>query len=192
MQKLLFATLVALAPLASAANELNYNYVEGGFLRADVEDFDEGDGFQLGGSIAIGQAGFAFVDYQDVSFDTGGLDVDVQVIYVGGGLHWDVSGSTDVIARAAFVSTEADARFGAARASDDDTGFLIGVAFRGLPMPQFELEGGIDYVDVGDGDGEAALRGDARYFFTPQFSLGAGVTVADEETDIRILARYSF
>ncbi len=55
---------------------------------------------------------------------------------------------------------------------------------------EFEVEGGIQHVDVGDSD--TSLQASARYHFTENFSAGIGLTFAGDTDGIGINARYSF
>jgi hypothetical protein len=96
------------------------------------------------------------------------------------------------------LSDKADftVRFGAARGdatfggfSNNENGYLIGIGVRGRPGPMLELEGGIEYVDIGGS--ATGFKVDGRYFFTLNFSLGRGCSFFDEETHLRLLARYS-
>ena len=55
---------------------------------------------------------------------------------------------------------------------------------------EFELEGGLQYVDVSESD--ISLQASARYNFSEAFSAGIAITFAGDTDGIGINARYSF
>ena len=77
---------------------------------------------------------------------------------------------------------------GSLRADEDGLGLQFRI--RALVTDEFELEGGIQYVDIEDSD--TSLQVVARYYFTETFSAGVGLTLAGDTDGIGINARYSF
>jgi hypothetical protein len=92
----------------------------------------------------------------------------------------------DIYARVLYVDQNVDV--GPASADDDGLGFQARI--RARVTDEFELEGGIQYVDVTDSD--TALQASARYHFTESFSAGVGITFAGDTDWIGVNARYSF
>lgn len=187
------AIAVALVlPAAASAAELNYSYVEGGIGRTEIdvdaggiEDVD-GDTFSLAGSLAVTDNVHVFADFNTTDFD---FDVDSQMIRVGGGWNQGISESADFIARLAYVQAEVDTPFGDA----DEDGFDIGVGLRSAIASSFELEGFIDYIDLGgDDSGDTQFSGAARYFVTPQFAVGAAIGIGDDTMSYGVTARMNF
>ncbi len=72
----------------------------------------------------------------------------------------------------------------------DDDGLGLQFRIRSRINQQLELEGGVQYVDVGNSD--TSLQGSARYYFTDAFSAGIGLTFGGDRDGIGINARYSF
>lgn len=187
---LLAAALVL--PIAAPAADLSYNYVEAGIGRTELDvdagsvDEVDGDGFSIAGSLAVTDNVHLFADFNTVDFD---FDVDTRTIRVGGGWNLGLNESTDFIARVAYLQTEVDFPGGDA----DEDGFDIGVGLRSAIAPAFEIEGAIDYVDLGgDDSGDTTFSGAARYFVTSQFAVGVALGVGDDATSYGLTARLNF
>jgi hypothetical protein len=134
--------------------------------------------------LAVAPNWHVFADFSQADLD---FDVELTQMRVGGGYNQSISDAVDLIARLAYVSADVETPFGDA----DDDGFSIGVGMRGHAMESLELEGALDYVDVGDED-DTTFRGDARYFFTPAFAVGAMVQIGDDVTTYGITGRFNF
>ena len=72
----------------------------------------------------------------------------------------------------------------------DDDGLGLQARIRMRVSEVFEVEGGIQHLDVGDSD--TALQASARYHFTDEFSAGIGLTFAGDTDSLGINARYTF
>jgi hypothetical protein len=190
MQRLILSGLAVLAaalPFASQAETMDYSYAEFGYVETELEvgGFDvDGDGFALRGSVAFLENFFAFAGYEDIGFD-GGLDSTTLGVGVGG--HWPINERMDIVGRLGIVKVELEA----GPFDDEEDGFLIGARLRGVVAPKFELEGGLEHVDVGDAD-DTALVGEARYFFAEQFAGGVLVSIADDVTTLGLGLRVTF
>src|SRR5262245_53205063 len=163
MQRRILSGLAALAaalPLATHAETMSYTYAELGYVDADLDvgNFHvDGDGFALRGSLAVHQNYFVFANYQDLSFD-GGVD---SSLLEGGGAHWPLTKTLDLIGKVGITKAELDSgRFDA-----DDDGFLLGARLRGIIAPKVELEAGFDYRDLDEAGDDTTLVFDGRYFF---------------------------
>ncbi len=188
MRKLIAAAVFATLSVATLADDMSYSYVEGGIVQVDIDGAGDGTGFLIGGSIKFADKLFGFVDFRNVNIDVGRGDADVEAASVGLGGRLPLSDKADFIMR--FGAVRADAAVGGFRG--DDNGYLIGLGLRGRASDVFEMEGGLEYVEIGNGGGETGVKVDGRYFFTPNFSVGLGGTLADKQTDARLIARYSF
>ena len=69
-------------------------------------------------------------------------------------------------------------------------GFGVGVGMRFWAMDGLELNGSINYVDVGDDD--TALNLGGLYSFTPQFALGLGTSFSDDASSYLLFGRFYF
>lgn len=184
-----------LLPVLGHAGDLSYTYVEATYGETEIDVGQgvgdvEGDGFGLSGSLAVAPNWHVFADFASSDFD---FNVETTQYRVGGGYNYPISDSTDVIARLSYVSVEAevDTPFGSFDADED--GFGLGAGVRGKVADSFELEGAVEYVDLGgDSGGDTAFIAEGRYSFTPTFALGAGIEVGDDVTTYGISARLNF
>jgi hypothetical protein len=185
------AALLLLLPLSGRAAEFGYSFVDFAIIPdAEVDsgesDFD-GDGFQLRGSIDVQDNFFAVVEIEDLGFDD---DVDFTRWLIGGGGHWPINATMEVIGRAGIVRYEVDQ----GPFDDDDTSFFFGGRLRAQVAARVEVEGGIEFVNtevVGFGD-EIFLVGEGRYHFNNQFSVGGLLNIGDDAKKIGVYGRYNF
>ena len=191
MQRRILSGLAALAaalPLATHAETMSYTYAELGYVDADLDvgNFHvDGDGFALRGSLAVHQNYFVFANYQDLSFDGG---VDTSLLEVGGGAHWPLTKTLDLIGKVGITKAELDSgRFDA-----DDDGFLLGARLRGIIAPKVELEAGFDYRDLDEAGDDTTLVFDGRYFFLENLAGGATVAFGDDDKFLGLNLRYTF
>jgi len=180
-----------LLPALSNAGDFSYDYLEAGYGRTEIDvgegaDDVDGDGLSIAGSLAVAPNWHLFTDLSTADLD---FDIDATTIRVGGGYNYPISERADLIARVSYVSVELDTPVG----DLDEDGFGVGVGLRAEIAPNFELEGAIDYVDLGGGsDGDTSVSAEGRYFFTPAFAVGAGIEVGDDTKTYAITARYNF
>ena len=196
---------VLLVPAVGAAQQsrtqpFNYTYVE---LSYDESDFDlgddgdgDGDGLTLSGSFEINEdwhayAAFANSDVDlgfDLGFDLGNFGIDVDTWTIGAGYRYPLRDDVDIYGRVLYISTDAEASRGPFRADDDGLGLQARLRFR--VSDEFEVEGGIQHVDVANSD--TSLQASARYHFNDNFSAGIALTFAGDTDSFGINARYSF
>jgi hypothetical protein len=190
MQRRILGGLAALAaalPLASYAETMDYSYAEIGYVDTEFEGrgFDvDGDGFALRGSVAVNQTFFVFAGYEDIGLDEG---VDLTTLNVGGGAHWPLNDRLDIVGRLGIVQAEIEA----GPFEEDEDGFLLGARLRGAVSPKFELEGGVDYMDIDTGEDTFVVL-EGRYFFVDQFAGGLGLQIGDDVTSIGLNLRVTF
>ena len=181
-----FLLLMALST-ASAAEGLNYTFIEAGYGRVDIDSPDvDGDGFGLGGSYAISDEFHLFANYSMADFD---FNVDLTEFDVGIGFNTPISDGIDVVAKLAYVYAEIDASgFGSA----DDNGYGLGIGLRALVSPQVELHGGVTYVDLGDSGDDTTLDAGFRFNFNERFSLGLAGAWGDDVSSYTLAGRMYF
>lgn len=174
MRSTLGILTLVLLPAFAQADEYDYTFVEARLVSADFDtagtDVD-GDGFGINGSFAINDDYHLFVEYSSLGFD---FSIDLNRLAVGGGMHYELSPTIDLVGTLAYLDYEVDSAFG----SVSEDGFGIGVGVRGALENNFEWEAGIDYVDVGGSD--TAIRLDGRYYFNETMAAGIGVSIDDE------------
>ena len=172
---------------ASAGAEFDYSYFE--FTYADIEfdDIDvDGDALGIGGSYELNDDVFVFGSYQDADLD---FSVDATTIGIGVGYHTALSERADLVADVSYQWVEVDIP---GLGDEDDDGFGLGVGVRFAATPQVELNGGISYVDFGDGGDDTILSAGALYNFTDAFTGGISAGFGDDVSTIALVARLYF
>jgi hypothetical protein len=166
--------------------QFNYSYVE---ISYDESDFDvgggdiDGDGFTLSGSYQINDEWHAFASYGTADLDFG---VDVDTLAIGAGYVLPLRDDVDLYGRVLYINQDVDVPAG----DSDEDGLGLQLRVRALVADNVEVEGGIQYVDVGEND--TSLQAGARYYFTEEFSAGVGLTFGGDTDGIGINARFSF
>jgi hypothetical protein len=169
------------------SSQFNYSYVEIGY---DESDFDvggpdiDGDGLTLSGSFRINDDWHAFASYGSADLDFG---IDIDTWAIGAGYVFPLQDDIDLYGRVLYINSEIDVP-GPGNADEDGLGLQFRI--RAMVTDELELEGGIQYVDVGDND--TSLQAGARYYFNEQLSAGVGLTFGGDTDGIGINARFSF
>jgi hypothetical protein len=192
VSKALLVTAIALPTVGQAQQQtqtepFSYTYVE---LAYDETDFDlgggdiDGDGLTLSGAFEINEDWHAFASYGSADLDFG---IDLDSWAIGAGYRYPLRDDVDVYGRVLYISTDVDLP-GPSNADEDGLGLQGRIRFRVTEV--FEVEGGIQHVDVIESD--TSLQASARYHFTRNLSAGIGITFAGDTDGIGINARYSF
>jgi len=176
---------LALAPAAVLAASPEYTYIEGSYVNIDIDGIDDGDGFGIGGSAEVGENIFIFANYATVGFSFG---VDFDTIEAGIGYKSAISDTTDVNVSIAYVNAEVDAGvFG----SFDDDGYGLDVSLRSMVSNEFELNGGIAYVDFGGSGGDdTSFHVGGVYSFNDSFAVTGDISIGEDITTFLIGGRF--
>jgi hypothetical protein len=194
VSRTLLATTVLLLPAVTTAQQQNqsrpfsYSYAE---LAYDESDFDlggggdiDGDGFTISGSYEINEDWHAYASYGMADLDFG---IDVDTLAIGAGYRYPLQDDLDIYGRVLYINADADVP-GPGDADEDGLGLQVRLRFR--VSDEFEVEGGIQHLDVGDSD--TSLQASARYHFNQNFSAGITLTFAGDTDTFGINGRYSF
>lgn len=188
--RVILGAICMLLVAPAIADGPNYNYVQAGYQRVELDvggGSDPGaNGYGVGGSFEIGDSMYAFVGYSTVDF---GFDVDLNQLAAGFGYHFDLSDNTDFFADLAYVKAEVTAGgFG----SIDDDGYGATIGVRSNISELIELVGAVNYVDFGDGGDSTAVSGGIWFNLTDSFALGIGAAVDEDITSYGASARLYF
>ena len=171
------------------ADGLSYNRVQASFEEIDIDIGGglevDGDGFSLGGTMAVGDSWYVLGEYTTADFDLG---VDYDELSLGGGYHHGLSDRTDLIAELTYENAEADS----GAVSVDDSGLGLAVGLRSMINPKLELEGKLSYVDLDDSGDDTSIGFRAWYAVSGSFAVGVGAEFGDDVSGYGIGARWYF
>lgn len=183
---LLFAGLLSIHGFATAQTDqvqsstFDYNYAELRFVDADRAD---GDGLRINGSYELTDNWLVVGGLTELDFNN---NVDSTTFEIGGGYVHDYSSNWDLIGTARFVRVDVDTPFG----GGDDNGLALSAGARGWLMPQFELRGSVNHLNLDNSDTYLELAGD--YHFSQSFTAGLSLEFAGDDDAFTFGARWFF
>lgn len=205
-KQLALAVVLAAASLSANAGELNYNWLEAGYLRTDIDQIGDGDGYAINGSAALGEALHLFGGYSSQTGADDGVDVELDQVRVGLGVNYALGARADFLTRVAYERAETRvtvAGFGSGEGEVD--GYSIEAGVRGLLADNFEgwvLGGftdanraqanGFDVALDEEQDEEFYGRVGAQLKFSPTWGLVGEGRFADDFSEVFLGARASF
>ena len=162
--------LAAVLPITVSAADLDYSYADVGFSRTysalqyTYPPFAGGQGYLLDGSFGLGPHWFLEGSYQQNQFHqpfpyavpsgANATTLDAKSLRLGGGFHWAISDSADLVAHAELGRAKTNYDYTFAHYSDqheDDRGYVVGLGLRVRPTAALELDLGLDHDDLGFG-----------------------------------------
>jgi hypothetical protein len=182
------ATMVALglAAPAFAQDEISYSFLELGYVTSEVDDLNvDGNGLGVLGSYAFTDMVHGFASYSDQDYDFG---IGVEQLEIGGGMHWSLNPTLDLVGTLSYLNLSADGPGGSA----DDSGLAIGLGLRGRVTEALELRGEAKFADFDDAGNDTTFGVGARYYFTPMFALGGDIGFNEDGTSWTLGARLDF
>lgn len=196
---LLVAGTLAALPLTGFAQGLSYNYLEGGYTKATLEDGDSNDfdfdGFSVAGSGKFADNLFAFGDYRYLESDTrNGTRADYNSGRLGLGFILPINEQVHLNAGggASFGKFEYEGVGSAATPEDnDDTGYFLQTIARAKVLPALEVNGGYRYEKLFDQSESTGLLG-AVFNFTPALAALGSFEFGDGTDRYTLGGRYSF
>jgi hypothetical protein len=184
---LVFVALSALAaPAARAAGaEVNWKYVEAGYLNVNVDDLDEsGDNYFVGAAFNLGKHFHIIGQYTNGELAP---DFDFTQTRLGFGWHGLLGDRADVVGEAYWLQEKNDAP-GASSETDDGYRLTAGVRF--VPIKLFEMDGFVHYNDIAD---ESDTSWEARGILNIwRLGFGASYEKFDESDQWNGFVRFNF
>ena len=180
----ILAALLALLCTGAFANDIHYTYVQTGWVNVDPDAGSSGSGPALDLSYGVTDLFHVVGLYNDIDFDP----VDATTWGVGGGVHTSLSEGLDLVGEAAYIEAEVDVPL-VGEISED--GYQVCASVRAQVSNAIELEGGIEYVDLGAGD-DTALVANARWNINQRFAAGAGFSMGDDANTLSLGFRINF
>lgn len=198
MKRVGIAVLSAASLLAAgtaAAAEPQWNYGQIGWIQVDgVEDYGEGDGFKIDGSIGFLDNYHFQLSYEDGTFDGDGgyygNDEDWDGYRTALGFHQAInsSGSTQFIANINYFDIDFEEDGGEGLYDGSSSGYGLGFGLRSMISEKVELEGMIDWTK-GEWDPDNGYFSDedytdttlsvgGRYHWLPNISTGLKIVLS--------------
>lgn len=214
-----------------ADDHIDYTYIEGAYVIQDVDIYEDsdtlsefldetqdGDGFEIKGSIGLGPNWFAYTGYSqskldfDITSNEGDYfpaEVDVKQFHIGAGYIIPLYPNLNMQFSAAYVDQDlSEFSLGASDQDilDDDTdlgdviddlnddssdGYWLDAGLRGQVNPWLELGGGLRYTELDVGD-SVSVFGNALWEITPTFGLNLAIDLGDEVNEYSLGARATF
>jgi opacity protein-like surface antigen len=157
---------MALGAQAVSAQGFSYNLIEGSYAFGDIEGTDL-DGFGIKGSAELTPMLHAFGGLQNLSFDGGG---DLDTLNLGLGVNFPMSEALDLVGGVSFERQ---------KLGGSESGFGVSGGVRGRVAANFELAASVKYTDIGDFGDAFTYTAGARWYFTPNFAVGADYNKLD-------------
>ena len=158
----------------------DYDYAE---LRFVDTDRASGDGLRVNGSFELQNNWLVVGGLTALDFSN---NVDSTTFEIGGGYVHNYSMNWDLVGTARFVRVDVDTQFG----GGDDNGFALSAGGRGWLMPQFEIRGSVNHINLDNSDTYLELAGD--YHFNESFSAGLSLEFAGDDDVFTLGARWFF
>lgn len=215
----LIATVFAFTPIVGmAADDLSYTYLEADYINLDIDDvgddgnviddFDNGDGFAVRGSLGLGNNWFLFASYAETDADVSFIDdldmlqpgdAEVKKFELGLGTALPLNDLSDLVLRFAYLDTDVgEFNFGGSSDSslddlndDNSDGYAADVSWRSQVAPSIEVSLGGRYTDMENVDGLSFLGG-VLFEVSPVFGISLQVDAGDELSTYSAGARFSF
>jgi hypothetical protein len=209
--------LAAPAERDVAAEGIEYSYVQLDVLARDIdifddegtaiEDFDDGTGLSLLGSIELG-AVHLFGSYSqsesDVTYASEDVfllpaDTDIKRLDLGIGIHPEITDRMDLVAQLGYTDIDyGDFDFGTGGGLDelddflDDTsdGYFADIGLRGQMLPNLEGMIGVRYLDIDEVD-NTSLIGSLLFELSPTWGISLSVDAGDEMSTYFLGARWT-
>jgi len=178
-----FEPVAAPAPmLIGGDTPFSWTFVEANYLWRDVDALsDELDGWELRASLELFLNLFLQGSYSQISGDA-----DLDQYSLGVGFHLPVGTMFDVFGVLSYAKDEVDG----SGFSDEADGPMAEVGGRVMLGEKFEVNGELIWADLDESDTGFDLGG--RFYITPRISLGANVTVFDEDELFAVGGRFQF
>jgi hypothetical protein len=158
-----------------------YNYVEGGFVRHDLDGGPNLNGGAIAGSFAITDNFHVMGEFSSAS--NSGVSLDLFTVALG--YNHSISDTTDFVARAGWVTGRAKVN---PLPSVSDDGWMAQIGLRSQMTSRFEFNG---FITTIEGD-DTSLDFGAVYNFTDALGATGIIRFGDDVTTLGLGLRFSF
>lgn len=181
---MIIVLLVSGSTVAADGGRVQYNYGEFRFIfDSELDDTGiDGDGIAFGGSLRLDELFYVVADYETLDYDA---DIDVDILQIGLGLILNYQ-AADMVGELAILDGDADSGL----VSYSDTGFRLSAGARTHIIPELEVRGLINHVDLDGTDTWFTVAAD--YFLSPSFSVTVSKDLSSELDRFSASLRYYF
>jgi len=174
------ALLAAVAQQAAAAKGPEYTYAEIGYINVDG-DLVEGDG--AGVNISFGATDLIFLKfgYSRLFVDFSSIpptDADADRFQIGGGAHYGITDTIDVLGALSYVDVE----YTNGVPAYGDDGYLAEVGVRAMLSKKLELNATVSSLHL-DGDNDTGYGVGAVFDITKKFALSGSYNYFQDDSD---------
>lgn len=224
------AGFITVPATSLAADDVSYTFAEIDYLVQDIdrfededafdnilEDFDDGDGYQVGGSFQFLDSWFAFGSYSNTQADftfvndtdmTIPSDEDIKTLRLGVGYFMPMTNNMDFVATGSYVDVDyGDFNLGAAESDldewdavddalddldeDSSDGYSLDAGVRAQVVEWMELGGGLRYTDLDSGD-DFSVFANALFELNQNMGINLSADFGDEISTYALGFRYSW
>ncbi len=187
MLRLSLIGLILAFSASANAEDFDYDFLSLGYGNVDFDGpGGDGNGFTLGGSYAMTNTYYAFLDYNAASLGQG---VDATLWGAGFGYHRGMSDKVDLVAELSYESFKID---NSQPGNFDDSGLGLSVGFRFAYSEKLELNAGINYVDYSDVGNDTGFEFAALYDVNDKYTVGLGGAWSDNVSMYTLTGRFYF
>ncbi len=173
------AALVS-SPALTYAESPSWNAISASYSQTRYDDDDEFKprGFGLEFSTLVADYLLLGASYEQASDDVWGIDIDITGYTVGAGARLPLNATTDAYITGQYVKADIESSYRQFSYSNSENGYSASTGVRSMLTKQFELGAGLGYTSIADDD-NVGMHFGARFYFTPQFSVGLGYSSSD-------------
>ena len=187
LRSCLAAFAACVLPLSAHAGNFNYTWAQLAYSDVSIDDsggdFD-GDAWTISGAVELTDAIFVFGGYEFGDYD---FNIETDTYELGLGLDFPVGQNADLVFGLSYIDVSADVPgFG----SVDDDGYRALGGVRAEVASAFQIEAGLEYVDLSDGGDDTGFYAGGRYYFTPAWAVGLGYSSADDTDSWTVSLRW--
>jgi hypothetical protein len=180
----------AVTQQAVAAKGPEYSYAELGYINVDADEI-EGDG--VGVNISFGATDHIFLKfgYDRVWLEesTSSLEFDADRFQIGGGMHYGITDTIDVLGAISYVDVE----YSNGVPTEADEGYLVEAGVRAMLSKKLELNATLSGLHF-DGEDDVGLGIGGVFDITKTFALSGSYNRFDdaEENEFFVGLRIGF
>ncbi|HUT42451.1 MAG TPA: outer membrane beta-barrel protein [Gammaproteobacteria bacterium] len=170
----------AVAQQAAAAKGPEYSYAEIGYINIDG-DLVEGDG--AGVNISFGATDHIFLKfgYSRLWLEAStppSVDFDADRFQIGGGMHYGITDTIDVLGAISYVDIE----YSNGVPAEADEGYLAELGVRAMLSKKLELNATVSALHI-DGDNDTGYGVGAVYDITKTFALSGSYNYFQDDSE---------